>query len=135
MVENAGASKNLWLSPPGKDSGRQGGRKTGIRIADNGILLGDEIEKMLASPVPDEAGGHLHGSMSGESWRAFLKTVRDEAVQRLHSYRLESDEQRGFRASTLAPYHERRLKMERDYLRGLVDLYNSAERAYKTLSG
>lgn len=93
-----------------------------------------DLEDMLGSDALDEGGGHLAGSMSGESWRAFLKTVRDEVLDRLDAYRMRM-ENGGFCASSLGPFMEERQKIERAYLRNLAVLYRSAEKAYKTLSG
>lgn len=114
----------------------QAARKPSAKSPSGEMFFGEEVERMLASDVlngPDN--GYLNGSMSGESWKAFLKTVRDEAVHKLSAYRYEASQTREFRASSLQPYCEQRMKIERDYMRALVDLYNSAERAYKTLSG
>jgi hypothetical protein len=77
----------------------------------------------------------MKGSLSGESWKAFLKTVRDEVLERLEAYRKEAGRTPGFCASTLGNYHEEKRKIERAYLRNLVVLYKSAEKAYKTVSG
>lgn len=93
-----------------------------------------ELEDMLQSSVLyDGDEGYLRGSMSGESWKAFLKVVRDEVLERLDAYRAEMPV--GFCASTLGPYHEEKKKIERAYLRNLMVLYRSAERTYKSLSG
>ncbi len=95
-----------------------------------------DLEAMLGSDILErEEAGLMNGSMSGESWKAFLKTIRDEAVARLQAYRQESYLMPGFRPSGLQSYCEERKKLEREYVRALVDLYCSAERAYKTLSG
>jgi hypothetical protein len=95
-----------------------------------------ELEEMLQSEVfIDATHGHLSGSMSGESWKAFLKTVRDEVLQKLDDYRAESFGSAGFCASSLGPFREEKMKLERAYLRNLVDLYKSAEKAYRSLSG
>ena len=94
-----------------------------------------DLEAMLGSELLNEHDGHFSGSLSGESWKAFLKTIRDETVSRLNAYRQEGYVSQGFQASSLHPYYETRKKIERDYLRSLADLYCSAERAYKTLSG
>lgn len=111
-------------------------RKSPAKAPPASMLFGEEVERMLASNVfTGQNNGYLNGSMSGESWKAFLKTVRDEAVHKLSAYRHEAAQTREFRASSLQPYCEQRMKIERDYMRALVDLYNSAERAYKTLSG
>lgn len=95
-----------------------------------------DLEDMLHSAelhALDE--GYLKGSLSGESWKAFLKTVRDEVLERLEAYRAGADYTSGFCASTLGNYQEEKRKIERAYLRNLVILYKSAERAYKTVSG
>lgn len=95
-----------------------------------------ELEHMLQSAdihALDE--GHLKGSLSGESWKAFLKMVRDEVLERLDAYRRDREGQEGFCASSLSNYREEKRKIERAYLRNLVVLYKSAERAYKTVSG
>jgi len=95
-----------------------------------------ELEEMLSSAEIHELDeGYLKGSLSGESWKAFLKTVRDEVLQRLQAYKAESERNYGFCASTLGNYHEEKRKIERAYLRNLVVLYKSAERAYKAVSG
>ena len=95
-----------------------------------------ELEDMLQSSVfnDDEQDGYLRGSMSGESWKAFLKMVRDEVLERLDAYQAEG-QSTGFCASTLGPYREEKKKIERAYLRNLMVLYRSAERTYKSLSG
>ncbi len=93
-----------------------------------------ELEEMLQSQVLEQQTGYMNGSMSGESWRAFLKTVRDEVLERLQAYRV-NDGNIDFCASSLGPYREERRKLERTYMRDLVVLYHSAERAYKTLNG
>ena len=94
----------------------------------------EDLEAMLeASVLEDE--GYMKGSMSGESWKAFLKMVRDEVLERLDAYRRQSDPSSGFCASSLGPYREEKKRIERAYLRNLVVLYKSAERAYKTVSG
>lgn len=93
-----------------------------------------ELEAMLhSSALEDGDEGYLKGSMSGESWKAFLKMVRDEVLQRLEIY--QSENQTGFCASTLGPYREEKKKLDRAYLRNLMVLYRSAERAYRSLSG
>jgi hypothetical protein len=95
-----------------------------------------ELEDMLESGVfIDAEHGHMNGSLSGESWKAFLKLVRDEVVLKLDEYRQESMGASGFCASSLGPFREEKLKIERAYLRSLVDLYQSSEKAYRTLSG
>lgn len=95
-----------------------------------------ELEEMLQSSVfnDDEQDGYLRGSMSGESWKAFLKMVRDEVLERLDAYQADG-QSAGFCASTLGPYREEKKKIERAYLRNLMVLYRSAERTYKSLSG
>jgi hypothetical protein len=93
-----------------------------------------ELEEMLQSDALDGNGGYLAGSMSGESWRAFLKTVRDEVLERLHAYTARA-QNGGFCASSLGSFVEEQQKIERAYLRNLAVLYRSAEKAYKTLSG
>lgn len=93
-----------------------------------------ELEEMLQSADELEEG-YMRGSLSGESWKAFLKMVRDEVLERLEAYRADSERSSGFCASTLGNYHEEKRKIERDYLRNLVVLYKSAERAYKSVSG
>lgn len=114
----------------------QNSRKISAKALSGEMPFGEEVERMLASDVfTGQDKGYLNGSMSGESWKAFLKTVRDEAVHKLSAYRYEAAQTREFRASSLQPYCEQRMKIERDYMRALVDLYHSAERAYKTLSG
>lgn len=95
-----------------------------------------ELEEMLDPDfINDPDGGHMNGSMCGESWKSFLSALREEAVERLKSYRRESYMAVGFRASSLQPYCEERMKIERDYVRNLVHLYGNSARAYKTLSG
>ena len=80
-------------------------------------------------------GGYMRGSLAGESWKAFLQGLRLETVSRLKAYRGETFMNVEFRASTLQPYCEERMRIEREYVRGLVKLYGNAERAYKSLSG
>lgn len=95
-----------------------------------------DLEEMLQSPaLQDYDEGYMKGSMSGESWKAFLKMVRDEVLERLEAYRMETNMPSGFCASSLGPYREQKKKIERDYLRSLALLYRSAERAYKSVSG
>lgn len=95
-----------------------------------------ELEEMLQSAEVHELDeGYMRGSLSGESWKAFLKTVRDEVLERLAAYRAEAGRNPAFCASTLGNYHEEKRKIERAYLRNLVILYKSAERAYRTVSG
>lgn len=95
--------------------------------------FGQALENMLSSDIGE--GGYLKGSLSGESWKAFLKGLRREAVNRLKAYRGEAFMHVEFRASSLQPYCEERMRIEREYVRGLVKLYGNAERAYKSLSG
>ncbi len=96
-----------------------------------------ELEEMLQSCEDHDLDeGHMKGSLSGESWKAFLKMVSDEVLERLEAYRRESERPvSGFCASSLGSYREEKKKIERAYLRNLVVLYKSAERAYKTVSG
>jgi hypothetical protein len=98
-------------------------------------LFSIDLENMLASDIPDSGGGYMNGSLSGESWKSFLKDLRQEAVNRLKAYRSEGTIRTGFRASSLQPYCEERMRIEREYVRGLVNLYGNAERTYKNLSG
>jgi hypothetical protein len=92
-----------------------------------------EIEDILLSTAPDDTG-FLTGSMTGESWRAYLQELRAEILDRLEMYRSYAD-RGGFCASTLGPYRDERQKIERVYLRNLTALYRNAERSYRTLSG
>lgn len=95
-----------------------------------------ELEDMLQSEVfIDWDEGFMKGSMSGESWKAFLKSVRDEVLQKLDEYRAESNGEQAFCASSLGPYREEKMKIERAYLRSLAVLYRNAEKSYKALSG
>lgn len=95
--------------------------------------FGQELENMLHSKIGE--GGYMQGSLSGESWKTFLHGLRQEAIGRLRAYRGESCIDVGFRASSLQPYCEERMRIEREYVRGLVKLYGDAERTYKSLSG
>lgn len=92
-----------------------------------------DIEDILMSGAPDDTG-FMNGSMTGESWRAYLRELREEILSRLEVYRSHADKG-GFCASTLGPYRDERQKIERVYLRNLASLYRTAERSYKTLSG
>lgn len=116
--------------------GRQSVKK---RVVTNGEGDGPfwlELEHMLQSAEANGLDeGHLKGSLSGESWKMFLGTVRDEVLERLAAYRREDETHAGFCASSLSNYREERRKIERAYLRDLVTLYKNAERAYKTVSG
>jgi hypothetical protein len=94
-----------------------------------------ELEDMLQSEVfIAEEEGFMKGSMSGESWKSFLRDVRDEILQKLDDYRMESNDH-AFCASILGPYREEKMKIERAYLRSLAALYRNAEKAYRSLSG
>lgn len=94
-----------------------------------------DLERMLNSIALNEVEiGYLNGSMSGESWKAFLKTVRDEVLDRLRHYS-DQDNSTQFCASTLGPYREERKKIEREYMLSLVRMYQNAEKAYRSLSG
>jgi hypothetical protein len=95
--------------------------------------FGRTLENMLGSDIGE--GGYLKGSLSGESWKAFLQGLRGEAVNRLKAYRGGAFMHVEFRVSSLQPYCEERMRIEREYVRGLVKLYGNAERAYKSLSG
>lgn len=95
-----------------------------------------ELEDMLQSAEAYELDeGYMKGSLSGESWKAFLKMVRDEVLERLEACRTEAGKTSGFCASSLGNYREEKRKIERAYLRNLAVLYKSAEKAYKTVSG
>ena len=104
-------------------------------VAKREDLFSSDLENMLASDIPESGGGYMNGSLSGESWKSFLKDLREEAVNRLKAYRGEGTIRTGFRASSLQPYCEERMRIEREYVRGLVNLYGNAERTYKNLSG
>jgi hypothetical protein len=95
--------------------------------------FGRALENMLGSDIGE--GGYMQGSLAGESWKAFLQGLRGEAVTRLKAYRGEAFMHVEFRASSLQPYCEERMRIEREYVRGLVKLYGNAERTYKSLSG
>jgi len=97
--------------------------------------FGLDLENMMNSDVAEQGGGYMQGSLSGESWKSFLHGLRQEAVNRLKAYRGETCLNMGFRASSLQPYCEERMRIEREYVRGLVKLYGNAERTYKSLSG
>lgn len=94
-----------------------------------------EVEDLIQSEIYIDAEGYLNGYMSGESWKAFLKTIHDEVECHLADYRDEVNRNGHFYASSLAPYLEERQKIRRAYLRNLAVLYRSAGKAYKILSG
>lgn len=108
--------------------------KSNVRPANEDRPFWLDLQEMLESMDLNETGGYMAGSMSGESWRAFLKTVRDEVLDRLEAYQ-RANEKKDFCASSLGSFVEERQKIERTYLRNLAVLYRSAEKAYKTLSG
>lgn len=110
-------------------------KKTAPAAAAPGFSIGAEIERMIEADIDTLAGGYMNGTMSGESWKAFLQTVRDETIARLRAYRDGGFDQSVFRASTLQPYCEERMRIERDYLANLAALYASASAAYKSLTG
>lgn len=108
--------------------------KHDLKAIDEELPFWRELEEMLHFNSGDQDQGHLAGSMSGESWKAFLKTVRDEVLQRLEEYSVQAGSP-GFCASSLGPFWDEKQKIEKAYLRNLAVLYRSAEKAYKTLSG
>lgn len=116
--------------------GRQSAKKQVVATEAGDEPFWLELERMLQSAAANGLDeGHLKGSLSGESWKAFLGSVRDEVLERLAAYRRENETHTGFCASNLGGYCEERRKIERAYLRDLVTLYKNAERAYKTVSG
>lgn len=101
----------------------------------DGIVFSDDLENMINADLQNIGAGYMQGSLSGESWKMFLVNLRCEAVNRLKTYRDNGSITVGFRASSLQPYCEERMRIEREYVRGLVSLYGKAERAYKSLTG